>query len=339
MSTQLEKGHELEDRIAEFFAVSGYAARTNVILEGRSGSKHEIDVLAEKSDGITTFIVAVECKAWATPIEKDVVTKLGYIVNDLGLSKGIIVSLNGWRSGAEQTARQLGIELWGRDQIEQRLGRVSLAHLDAPPAGVLANGLSPRVEPHQARALVEKEGRGRFGLGREQIVFIEPVWIPVHLFEVACSRLQKDRLRKASVKTVAHWNGYEAIQGQLAYQFAGVPELGDVTMQRRLTSRVKDSKIAGDIAKTFERYAKVVQDSAKERHARALNAMGIPTPIQAVSVESRRAIFLPVFVARLASNGGDRIVAVDAHGGSIHARIGAVLTAHMGYLMEALALA
>lgn len=318
--------------------MSGYEARTNVVLEGRSGGRHEIDVLAEKSDGITTFKVAVECKAWATPIEKDVVSKLDYIVKDLGLSKGIVVSLNGWRSGAEQAATDLGIELWGRDQIEQRLGRVTLAQLDSGPTDVLAEGLAPLFEPDHARALVEKEGRSRLGLGREEIVFVKPVWVPMHLLEIAISRLQKDRFRRANVKTVAYWNAFEAIEGQLAYEFVSAPDLGGVTMQCRLTSRVKDGKIAGDIAKTFERYAKVVQESAKERHARALREFGIATPLRAVSIESRREIFLPVFAARLASRGGDRIVAVDAHRGAVHARLGTVLTANMGYLLEALAL-
>jgi hypothetical protein len=54
--------------------MSGYETRRNVILEGRSGGRHEIDVMATKSDGVSTFKVFVECKAWNMPIEKDVAT-------------------------------------------------------------------------------------------------------------------------------------------------------------------------------------------------------------------------------------------------------------------------
>ena len=85
-------GRQLEQRVAAFFATNGYATRCNEILEGRSGGRHEIDVLAEKSDALTTYRVAVECKAWQQPIEKDVVSKLHYVLSDLGLSKGIVVS-------------------------------------------------------------------------------------------------------------------------------------------------------------------------------------------------------------------------------------------------------
>ncbi|MGH9892704.1 MAG: restriction endonuclease, partial [bacterium] len=90
------KGRLLEERIATFLAGNGYSTKQNVFLEGRSGGRHEIDVLAEKDDGITTFRLAVECKAWNTPIEKDVVSKLAYVMTDLGLNKGIVVSLKGF---------------------------------------------------------------------------------------------------------------------------------------------------------------------------------------------------------------------------------------------------
>ena len=47
-------------------------------------------MLAAKSDGLVTTRVGVECKAWAVPIEKDVVAKLSFVVSDLGLNKGMV---------------------------------------------------------------------------------------------------------------------------------------------------------------------------------------------------------------------------------------------------------
>jgi len=126
----LEKGHELESKIERFFQINGYRTKRNIIVEGKSGGKYEIDILAEKSDGITTFRLMVECKAWDRPIEKDVVSKVSYVLRDLGLDKAIIVSLKGWRIGAEKSARELGIELWGKDEIEDKLGKIALAELE-----------------------------------------------------------------------------------------------------------------------------------------------------------------------------------------------------------------
>ena len=76
MGDSTEKGRVLESQVAKYFLFNSYQAQLNVILEGRSGGRHECDVLAEKSDGIMTYRVVVECKAWDTPIEKDVVAKL-----------------------------------------------------------------------------------------------------------------------------------------------------------------------------------------------------------------------------------------------------------------------
>lgn len=121
--------------MAEYFRSHGYEARCNEVLEGRSGGRHEIDVLAEKSDPLTTYRVAVECKAWKQPIKKDVVSKLNYIVGDLGLNKGIIVSLSGWRSGADRTAVDLGIDLWGPDELRRHLGDSAAGELSVRRPG------------------------------------------------------------------------------------------------------------------------------------------------------------------------------------------------------------
>ena len=122
-------GRALEERIEAFLSSSGYLTERNVVREGRSGGRHEVDVLASKADGIAEFSVMVECKAWSQPIEKDVVSKVAYVMGDLGLNKGIIVSLAGWRAGAEQAARELGIDLWDSTDLERYLGQVLVAEL------------------------------------------------------------------------------------------------------------------------------------------------------------------------------------------------------------------
>jgi hypothetical protein len=134
MSAQ-DKGAALERSIEQFFIESGYETQRNVILEGRSGGRHEIDVLASKADGVTTIRIFVECKAWNSPIEKDVVTKAAYVMGDLGFNKAIVVSLAGCRVGAEQSAEQLGVDLWDTFEIEKRLGKVAVSGLQTAGGG------------------------------------------------------------------------------------------------------------------------------------------------------------------------------------------------------------
>jgi hypothetical protein len=57
--------------------------------------------------------VVCECKAWNKPIDKTVVAKADYVARDLGASKAIVVALEGMTIGGEQSAGQLGVEIWG----------------------------------------------------------------------------------------------------------------------------------------------------------------------------------------------------------------------------------
>ena len=190
--------------------------RCNEVREGRSDGSHEVDVLAEKSDALTTFRVAVECKAWQQPIEKDVVSKLDYVVRDLGLNKGIIVSLAGWRSGAQRTAADLGVELWGPDELRRHLGESIVGELGVPPAApssTLTWGYQFAVAPEQGERTIRSSGKGRLRLRTlEQMAFFSAVWLPAYAIRVTIAQPEvkrfKTRLRSTTVD-----NLYEALSG------------------------------------------------------------------------------------------------------------------------------
>lgn len=180
----MEKGRELESKIERFFQLNGYKTQRNVVLEGKSGGKHEIDVLAEKSDGVTTFRLMIECKAWDKPIEKDVVSKVSYVLRDLGLNKAIIVSLKGWRIGAEKSANELGIEVWGRDEIEEKLGKVAIAELETLEFKKVVKGFPQMIKEEQIKPVIETESKGVLGFRREEIIWTKPFGSPAICFRL-----------------------------------------------------------------------------------------------------------------------------------------------------------
>lgn len=174
-------GRDLEAAIADSFASYGYEVELNVVREGRSGARHEIDVLAVKRDALTTVSVAIECKSWERPIEKEVLSKLHYVMGDLGLAKGIVVSRGGARSGAERAAEQLAIELWGHDELVHHLGAATVAALGtAPPARREAQGWPFLVDEAAATPTMRASLRGTALLGRrEELEHVHPVWVPL----------------------------------------------------------------------------------------------------------------------------------------------------------------
>jgi hypothetical protein len=190
MNVAHEKGRELEKRIAAFLRTHGYQVSTNVVLEGRSGLRHEIDVQADKQDELTNFRLVVECKAWESPIDKDIVYKLSSELADLGAAKGVIASLSGWTAQAGQAAARANIDFWGPEELATRLGELSLSELHLGSTQVQAQGVPFAVDGAIARRQVERLSKGTLGFGREDITWFGPLWIPVWTLQLGLTRVE-----------------------------------------------------------------------------------------------------------------------------------------------------
>lgn len=79
----------------------------NVKVKGNSGVLHQIDILLTTGEKL----VLVECKNHQKKIGYDVVAKLDSIVQDIPNTSGVIYSVNGFSSDAEQYAKEKNIEL------------------------------------------------------------------------------------------------------------------------------------------------------------------------------------------------------------------------------------
>jgi hypothetical protein len=83
----------------------------NCKVTGKSGVKHQIDVLTSHSDGIHTYQTAIECKYWKEKISKDIVMKVSEIIEDANINKGVIVSKNGFTQDGINFAKYRNIGL------------------------------------------------------------------------------------------------------------------------------------------------------------------------------------------------------------------------------------
>jgi hypothetical protein len=94
---------EYQEQVAEFFRSLGLDAETDVTLQGVR-TKHDVDVLVKSHHVGFDITWVVECKNWATKISKLHVLALREIVNDLGADRGILLSEQGFQSGAVEAA-------------------------------------------------------------------------------------------------------------------------------------------------------------------------------------------------------------------------------------------
>lgn len=319
----------LEERVAASFAAHGYDVRTNVVLQGRSGGRHEIDVLATKDDGVTSYTVAVECKAWRAPIEKDVIAKLRLVLDDLGINKGIVVGLAGGRSGAHLAADDHGIEVWDRAELAARLGP-DLAGGTAP--GHEADGgageewgLAPRLDPPAGLRALEGRLRRKPRRDREELRWAALVWLPAYAMRLTTSQHQV--LRRGTQLTSSTLDGvYEAVAGT----YLGPPERPWEVVtpdgRPRLRPVLRPSQVQQEMVKAVKAYARVSTAAALERHGQVLAGLGLPVPCESLTVDACAEVLVPYHLGIAGSWAGERVVAVSAASGAPATGLGRALT-------------
>ena len=310
--TDLEKGAELEQRIAEVFAAHGYQVETNVVLEGRGGTSHEIDVLAEKADDLLTLAVGIECKAWANPIEKDVVSKFADVCYDLGIGNPLVVSLNGMRSGAVAMAEQRGVTLWGQAEIERHVGKSSVLNLQNRPMREEVGFARQLVAP-EAEQLVAKQTSGTLGIGREEVVRQGSAWLPVAVVQLTLQKYGLRRTITGKVVTVPAWGIYDLIGGTFVTRLDDEPERTPVTMDGpKIDQILKPSEPGRTIEAVIAKWDKASTDSALAKYRKQMDQLGIPD-MHSATVGTTQPFLYPVHIAiAQAKNGTERVIAIDA---------------------------
>lgn len=99
-----------QEETRDFFLSQGCKAETDVRIKGVR-SYHNIDVFVTfQRYGITCRWI-VECKLWARKVPKEKVEILKSIVNETGADRGLIISEEGFQSGAEDAAMNSNITL------------------------------------------------------------------------------------------------------------------------------------------------------------------------------------------------------------------------------------
>lgn len=83
----------------------------NIKLKGKSGCEHQIDVYWEYEIAGNKHRVAIECKNYNSQVEVGNVRDFKGVLDDLNNVNGIMVSAQGYQSGAKKYAAEHGISL------------------------------------------------------------------------------------------------------------------------------------------------------------------------------------------------------------------------------------
>jgi hypothetical protein len=83
----------------------GVVVGNPIFMTGKSGVQHEVDVYYEFPRAGIRHRVAIECKDWATPVSKGQIQEFESKLRDIGNITGVVVSRNGYQSGADTFAK------------------------------------------------------------------------------------------------------------------------------------------------------------------------------------------------------------------------------------------
>ena len=298
---------------------------TNVFREGKSGARHELDVVATKSDGLTTFTMVVECKAWESPIDKDIVYKLAGELSELGAAKGVIATLSGWTVQASQAAAQSSIDLWGPDELTSMMGDLSMHDLHRGSAPLVASGLPFTISNQTAFVPISRLAKGTLGIGKEEVLWYGPLWFPAWNMQLGITRGEGFMKRIPRISQV--WNGYEALTSTCVYRRDAKPSFVDVDLSEgHVEPAMKSTEVQKFLNASISKWRQVTSKEARSRHAATLTRLGIDVPIRALVVESCDLVYLPLWVAILSKRGQERVIAIDGTTGQERERVGLALT-------------
>jgi len=106
---------ELQNLVAKYFNEAGYIAETPYEIELVRGKK-EVDVFVKAPNELGKEII-IECKYWDTNIPQNEIHALRTVVNDAGVSLGIIISKVGFQEGAFKAIVKSNVELKTWDEF------------------------------------------------------------------------------------------------------------------------------------------------------------------------------------------------------------------------------
>lgn len=111
--------HDLQNQVARLFNEAGYDAQSPKTINLVRGQA-EIDVFVTAKHELLKTLIC-ECKYWNSPIPQEKVHAFRTIVQDSGAMIGIIISLNGFQSGAIKAAEQSNVLLKTWAEFQQML--------------------------------------------------------------------------------------------------------------------------------------------------------------------------------------------------------------------------
>jgi len=109
---------DLQSEVSKIFLECGFKSETPKIIETVRG-KVEVDVYAADISLKPEPVYLCECKYWKRSIPQTIIHSFRSVISDFGANWGIIISLNGYQSGAFEAIKNTNIKLLNWIQFQE----------------------------------------------------------------------------------------------------------------------------------------------------------------------------------------------------------------------------
>jgi general secretion pathway protein E len=107
-----------KSQLIEYLKRLGYQVEENAEVQGKSGAKHNLDILATKDDGIVIHHIAMGIEAAEKPIELDKVFDFDDKAYDIGILDKVFIAIPGLSREGRQFAQRQKIRVFEVKELE-----------------------------------------------------------------------------------------------------------------------------------------------------------------------------------------------------------------------------
>ncbi|MEJ6981756.1 restriction endonuclease [Pedobacter sp. P351] len=108
---------DLQNKVAKIYLDLGFNATVEKDIQTARGVVN-VDVYCEKTTDHLVDINIVECKYWTSAVPKTIIHSFRSVIADYGANMGLIISKNGFQSGAFEAAKNSNVALLTFDEFQ-----------------------------------------------------------------------------------------------------------------------------------------------------------------------------------------------------------------------------
>jgi hypothetical protein len=107
-----------KSQLIQYLERHAYEVKENTELKGRSGAKHNLDILATRDDGIITYHIAIGIEVSEKPVGLDKVFSFDDKAYDIGIQDKVFIAVPGLTKEARQFAQRQRIKVFEAKELE-----------------------------------------------------------------------------------------------------------------------------------------------------------------------------------------------------------------------------